>query len=185
MRIRALSFAASILLATVKLTSCGGAGASNEAADVRLPGTEQASRSRSIRNGSKSIAKPIRTSRSTINRRQRQRREELHRQDGRLRSQRQGHDARGNRRAEGNVQLLPLTAGNIVLTYNMPGVKELKLSREAYVGIFLGKLKTWNDPAIAKTNAGAKLPDSAINVVVRADSERHQVSVYAAPERVQ
>ncbi len=73
-------------------------------------------------------------------------------------------------RVQDGAQLLPLTAGNIVLTYNLPGVKELKLSREAYVGIFLGKVKTWNDPAIAKTNAGAKLPDSAINVVVRADA---------------
>ena len=72
-------------------------------------------------------------------------------------------------RVKGGAQLLPLTAGNIVLTYNLPGVKELKLSREAYVGIFLGKVKTWNDPAIAKTNTGAKLPDSAINLVVRAD----------------
>ena len=72
-------------------------------------------------------------------------------------------------RVKGGAQLLPLTAGNIVLTYNLPGVTELKLSREAYAGIFLGKVKTWNDPAIAKTNTDAKLPDSAINVVVRAD----------------
>jgi phosphate transport system substrate-binding protein len=71
--------------------------------------------------------------------------------------------------AEG-VQLLPLTAGTIVLTYNVPGVKELKLSREAYAGIFLGKVKKWNDPAIVKTNPGVNLPGSVINVVVRADS---------------
>ena len=63
-----------------------------------------------------------------------------------------------------------MTAGNIVLTYNVPGLTDLKLSREAYSGIFLGKVKKWNDPAIAKTNPGAKLPDSAINVVVRADA---------------
>src|SRR5271166_5218026 len=73
-------------------------------------------------------------------------------------------------RVDGGAQLLPLTAGNIVLTYNVPGLKELKLSREAYAGIFLGKVKTWNDPAIAKTNPGAKLPDAVINVVVRADA---------------
>jgi phosphate transport system substrate-binding protein len=74
------------------------------------------------------------------------------------------------KRAGGGVQLLPLTAGNIVLIYNVPGVKALKLSREAYPGIFLGKVKTWNDPAIAKANPGAKLPSTPINVVVRADS---------------
>ena len=73
-------------------------------------------------------------------------------------------------RVEGGVQLLPLTAGTIVLTFNVPGVHELKLSRLAYVGIFLGKIKKWNDPAIVKTNPGVNLPGSAINVVVRADS---------------
>ncbi|MGA2731921.1 MAG: phosphate ABC transporter substrate-binding protein PstS [Syntrophobacteraceae bacterium] len=68
------------------------------------------------------------------------------------------------------VQLLPMTAGAIVLSYNMEGVPELKLSREAYAGIFLGKVTKWNDPLIAKANPDVKLPDSAINVVVRADS---------------
>src|SRR5262249_15503691 len=46
----------------------------------------------------------------------------------------------------------------------------LKLSRKAYTDIFLGKIKRWNDPAIAQANPGAKLPDLPINVVVRADS---------------
>jgi len=72
-------------------------------------------------------------------------------------------------RVEGGVQLLPMTAGCIVLTYNLEGVKDLKLSRAAYAGIFLGKVKTWNDPLIAKVNPGANLPDKPINVVVRAD----------------
>ncbi len=67
------------------------------------------------------------------------------------------------------VQLLPMTAGSIVLAYNLEGVTGLKLSRDAYVGIFSGKIKKWNDPAIAKTNEGAKLPDTPINVVVRSD----------------
>ena len=68
------------------------------------------------------------------------------------------------------VQLLPMTAGAIVLSYNLEGVPELKLSREAYAGIFLGKVIKWNDPLIAGANPGAKLPDSPINVIVRADS---------------
>jgi phosphate transport system substrate-binding protein len=73
-------------------------------------------------------------------------------------------------RVPAGVQLLPLTAGSIVLTYNLDGVSELKLSRKAYAGIFLGTIKTWNDPAIAASNPGAKLPKLPINVVVRADS---------------
>jgi ABC-type phosphate transport system substrate-binding protein len=62
-----------------------------------------------------------------------------------------------------------MTAGCIVLTYNLKGVTGLKLSRHAYAGIFLGKVKKWNDPLIAKDNAGVALPDQPINVVVRAD----------------
>jgi len=73
-------------------------------------------------------------------------------------------------KVQGGVHLLPMTAGSIVLTYNLEGVSELKLSRQAYSGIFLGKVRKWNDPAIAATNKGAKLPDEPINVVVRADS---------------
>jgi len=68
------------------------------------------------------------------------------------------------------AQLLPMTAGSIVLSYNLKGIPELKLSREAYAGIFLGKVKKWNDPLITKTNPGVKLPDSPVHVVVRADA---------------
>ncbi len=68
------------------------------------------------------------------------------------------------------VQLLPMTAGEIVLAYNLPGVKDLRLSREAYTSIFLGKIAKWNDPKIAATNPAAKLPDMPITVVRRADS---------------
>jgi phosphate transport system substrate-binding protein len=72
-------------------------------------------------------------------------------------------------KVNGGVQLIPMTAGAIVLAYNLPDVPNLKLSRDAYSGIFLGKVKKWNDPAIAKENPGAKLPDAPVNVVVRAD----------------
>jgi phosphate transport system substrate-binding protein len=65
--------------------------------------------------------------------------------------------------------LFPMTAGSIVLAYNLPGASDLKLSREAYVGIFLGKITQWNDPAIAKANPGVTLPDTKITVVSRSD----------------
>jgi phosphate transport system substrate-binding protein len=68
------------------------------------------------------------------------------------------------------VQLLPMTAGEIVLAYNLPGVKELRLSRDAYTSIFLGKITKWNDPKIAASNPSVKLPDLPITVVRRADS---------------
>ena len=65
--------------------------------------------------------------------------------------------------------MIPATAGSIVIAFSLPDVKELKLSRDAYVGIFLGKITKWNDPAIAKDNPGVKLPDLPINVAVRSD----------------
>ncbi len=72
--------------------------------------------------------------------------------------------------AEG-VQLLPMTAGEIVLAYNLPGnPKGVKLPRDVYSNIFLGKITKWNDPQIAAANPELKLPDLPITVVVRADS---------------
>lgn len=69
------------------------------------------------------------------------------------------------------VQLLPMTAGEIVLAYNLPGnPKGLKLPREVYSNIFLGKITQWNDPQIAAANPELKLPATPITVVVRADS---------------
>jgi len=69
------------------------------------------------------------------------------------------------------VQLLPMTAGEIVLAFNLPGKPDvLKLPREVYSGIFAGRITKWNDPKIAAANPGLTLPDMPITVVVRADS---------------
>ena len=67
------------------------------------------------------------------------------------------------------VALLPMTAGSIVLAYNLPDVPELKLSRQVYADILLGKITKWDDQAIAKLNPDAKLPSSKITVVYRSD----------------
>jgi phosphate transport system substrate-binding protein len=74
------------------------------------------------------------------------------------------------KKVPGGVQLLPMTAGEVVLAYNVPGVKDLKLPRDVYPAIFLGKITKWNDPKIVAANPGAKLPDQQITVVRRADS---------------
>jgi phosphate transport system substrate-binding protein len=68
------------------------------------------------------------------------------------------------------VVLLPVTAGEIVLTYNLKGVDELKLPRDVYPAIFAGEITKWNDPKIAAANPGVALPDEDITVVVRSDS---------------
>ncbi len=73
-------------------------------------------------------------------------------------------------RTAAGALLIPMTAGSVVLAYNLPGFQgDLKLSRKAYTGIFLGQIKNWNDPLIQKTNPGAKLPNLTITTVVRAD----------------
>lgn len=71
--------------------------------------------------------------------------------------------------ADKGVILLPMTAGSIVIGYNLPDVPELKLPRDVYTEIFAGKITKWNDPKIAAANPGAKLPDQAITVVHRSD----------------
>ena len=71
----------------------------------------------------------------------------------------------------GGVVLLPMTAGEIVLAYNLPGVTgDLKLPRDVYPNIFLGTITRWNDPKIVAANPGLKLPDLPITVVRRSDS---------------
>jgi phosphate transport system substrate-binding protein len=71
----------------------------------------------------------------------------------------------------GGVQLLPMTAGEIVIGYNVPGApKGLKLPRDVYPAIFLGKITKWSDPKLKAANPGVSLPDLDITVVRRADS---------------
>jgi phosphate transport system substrate-binding protein len=64
---------------------------------------------------------------------------------------------------------IPTVLGAVVITYNLPGAPAIKLTPEALAGIYLGKIQKWSDPAIAASNPGAKLPDSAIAVVHRSD----------------
>ncbi len=71
---------------------------------------------------------------------------------------------------DSGVVLLPMTAGEIVIAYNLPGVTELKLPRDVYPEIFNGTITTWNDEKIAAANEGVELPDMPITVVVRSDS---------------
>src|SRR5215469_5189365 len=65
----------------------------------------------------------------------------------------------------------PTVVGGVVPVVNLPGVKagDIVLSGEVLGDIYLGKIKKWNDPAIAALNPKAKLPDTDIAVVRRAD----------------
>jgi phosphate transport system substrate-binding protein len=65
---------------------------------------------------------------------------------------------------------LPTVLGAVVPAYNVPGVKtDLKFSGKVLADIFLGKITTWNDAAIAKLNPGVSLPGTAIVVAHRSD----------------
>ena len=68
------------------------------------------------------------------------------------------------------VVLLPMTAGSIVLSYNLPGVTgAIQLPRDVYPAIFLGEITKWSDPKIVAANPGVTLPDLPITVAYRAD----------------
>ncbi len=72
--------------------------------------------------------------------------------------------------AKTKILHIPTVMGAVVPAYNVPGVSgELKFTPEALAGIFLGKVTTWNDPAIAKANPGVSLPNQSIIVVHRSD----------------
>jgi phosphate transport system substrate-binding protein len=72
--------------------------------------------------------------------------------------------------AEKGVVLLPMTAGEVVLSYNLPGNPELKIPRDVLIDIFSGKLDSWQDKRLVQANPDIDLPDDNITVVRRSDS---------------
>jgi len=74
------------------------------------------------------------------------------------------------KRCGGNPALnLPMVIGPIAIAYNLDGVDKLVLDGPTAAKIFQGAIKTWNDPAIAKLNAGVTLPSAPISVFFRSD----------------
>ncbi len=73
--------------------------------------------------------------------------------------------------AKHNLIQFPTAIAGEDLVYNLPGVKagEVILSGPVVADIYMGKIKNWNDAAIAKLNPGLKLPDVGITVVHRSD----------------
>nr|WP_202891518.1 phosphate ABC transporter substrate-binding protein PstS [Kribbella shirazensis] len=64
---------------------------------------------------------------------------------------------------------LPMVIGPVAVAYNLDGVDKLVLDGATVAKIFQGTVKTWNDPAIAKLNAGVTLPSAPISVFFRSD----------------
>ena len=71
----------------------------------------------------------------------------------------------------GNLVQFPMVMGGVVPVYNLPGITSgaIKLDGETLANIFLGKIKMWNNQAIARLNPGVNLPATAITVVHRSD----------------
>ncbi|MBB5377907.1 phosphate transport system substrate-binding protein [Deinococcus metalli] len=65
---------------------------------------------------------------------------------------------------------IPTAIGAVVPAYNLPGVTEpLKFTGKVLADIYLGKIKTWNDKAIAALNPGVTLAPLPITVARRSD----------------
>jgi phosphate transport system substrate-binding protein len=74
------------------------------------------------------------------------------------------------KRCQGSPALnLPMVIGPITVAYNVDGLDKFVLDGPTAAKIFQGTIKTWNDPAIAKLNPGAKLPSANISVFFRSD----------------
>lgn len=68
------------------------------------------------------------------------------------------------------VSHFPVILGADVPAYNVPGVQtQLRFTGQVLADIFLGKIRNWNDPAIAAINPGVRLPDRTVIVVHRLD----------------
>lgn len=103
-------------------------------------------------------------------------------------------------RSQGKLVEVPAVVIAIVPIYNLPGLqKELRFSGEVLADIFLGKIKSWDSPAVAKSNPGIRLPALPIKVMHRSPGKgsnyilteflskvspefRNQVGTSASPE---
>src|SRR5690349_15828210 len=75
----------------------------------------------------------------------------------------------GDLEKNGLIQFPAVMGGNVPV-YNLKGVTSpLKFTGELLADIYLGKVKSWNDPAIQSLNKDVKLPSTAISVVYRSD----------------
>jgi len=71
--------------------------------------------------------------------------------------------------AGGNPLHIATVGGAVVAAYNLEGVNQLNLTGDVLSDIFLGNITNWSDPAIARLNPNANLPDTEIAVVHRSD----------------
>jgi phosphate transport system substrate-binding protein len=78
---------------------------------------------------------------------------------------------KGDELAKAGLVQFPAIIGGVVPVVNLEGIKpgEIKLTGPVLADIYFGKVKKWNEKAIADLNPGVKLPDENITVVRRSD----------------
>ncbi|HWA08818.1 MAG TPA: phosphate ABC transporter substrate-binding protein PstS [Opitutaceae bacterium] len=72
-------------------------------------------------------------------------------------------------KAPSRILHIPVVAGAVVISYNLPGNPKLKLDAGTLAGIFLGEITKWNDPKLVALNPGMTLPDMTVVVIHRSD----------------
>jgi phosphate transport system substrate-binding protein len=74
------------------------------------------------------------------------------------------------KQVKGAIFHIPSVLGSVVPAYNVSGLtQEVRFTPAILAGVFLGSIKNWNDPAIAKANPSIKFPDKPMIVVHRSD----------------
>jgi phosphate transport system substrate-binding protein len=64
---------------------------------------------------------------------------------------------------------IPTCCGAVVIAFNLPGIKQIKLTPGVLAGIFSGKIRNWNNAALKRINRGIRFPNRAIVVIHRSD----------------
>ncbi len=72
-------------------------------------------------------------------------------------------------RAPGKILHIPTAIGAVAIGFNLPGVKELKLTPQILADIYLGKIRYWDDKRLKEVNPGLNLPHLPIMVAYRSD----------------
>jgi phosphate transport system substrate-binding protein len=96
--------------------------------------------------------------------------------------------AEADARCRARAVHLPITAGALVFVTNVPGVDRLRLSPPVVAALFQGRIRRWNDPAVAADNPGVRLPTIPVQPVHRSDSSgttdvfSRYLSVAAGPD---
>jgi phosphate transport system substrate-binding protein len=72
-------------------------------------------------------------------------------------------------KAPGKILHIPVVAGGVAITYNLPDNPKLKLDSDTIANLYLGNITKWNDPKIAALNPSVNLPDLPVIPVHRSD----------------